>query len=335
MDTPGKNPNASKVAAAAYGFPYEEKVFLKWATADLKPGSITDFDLFTKVNDAWFLYSGAGYFWRQSEIDRLVKYGITTLYYITVQQRNVDTYLVLSKIEFGLKSIKDKSPEIKMQTLFAKACEMTSLLFSFPISIGFYLHAKQMMADLTEVLLEEPKSIQLLRDLNLGKNYFYEHGFKVAASSIAIAMRLSLKDPGHLQQIGLGAILHDLGQVHLGLEMLSKATKLDPEEGKRMIKHPDIALTDLEPFHIDFIVSQIVHNHHERLDGSGYPHALQKNEILDEVKVVAIADIYDALVSSRPFQDKVSHSQAVAAMRAKYMKGLDQEMVRVAAEVLI
>ncbi len=333
MEQTGKNEKVSRSRIHKYTFPVEEKLLAKFSISELAANSVTDFDLFTKINDTWFLYASSGYFWRSNEISRLKKYGIHFFHYSTTEQKRVETYRALGTLELGAKLDPGLSVEERLRFLMQKSAGLTELLFTCSLGPSFIIHAKQIVNDLLQMLLEDEPVLVHMKDLSVGSSYFNEHGFKVAAFALTLAIKLTLRDPAHLLQIGLGALLHDVGQVQFGKEMLFRPAKLDLDETKRMIKHPIYGALELEQFHVDFITAQIVQQHHERLDGSGYPQGMQRYEILPEVVVVMIADIYDGLVSSRPYQDKVNHSQAIDALRSKYQKKIDQDFVRAASEV--
>ena len=111
--------------------------------------------------------------------------------------------------------------------------------------------------------------------------------------------------------------MHDLGKIAVDDAILRKPGKFTPEEFEQMKKHAaegarivSIVLESIDDEKFKKIAENVAHYHHERVDGSGYPEGLKGNEIPMEAKIMAIADVYDALVSKRVYKDKMSFEQA-------------------------
>lgn len=116
----------------------------------------------------------------------------------------------------------------------------------------------------------------------------------------AIAMGCGRSD---LQDIGLGAFLHDLGKIMIPISILNKNARLLPEEYDEIKKHPYYGYDMLKNEFMSNGTSGIIaYEHHERVDGSGYPNGLKSEDIHQFSKIVAVADVYDALVSDRPYR---------------------------------
>ena len=106
-----------------------------------------------------------------------------------------------------------------------------------------------------------------------------------------------------LEEIGRGALLHDIGKIGVPDSILLKPGKLDPDEWEVMKRHPAYAVELLSP--IDFLrpALSIPLYHHEKWDGSGYPHGLKGPEIPIEARIFSVVDVFDALTSKRPYRD--------------------------------
>jgi HD-GYP domain-containing protein (c-di-GMP phosphodiesterase class II) len=122
-----------------------------------------------------------------------------------------------------------------------------------------------------------------------------------------------------LWKIGLGALLHDIGKLFIPISIVAKQRPLNPYETQVMKQHCELGEHVLTGRGLDTVCLKIVRQHHERLDGSGYPDGLRGSEIADEAKIVMIADSIDAITSYRPY--KKAHSIAEAMKRLEKDSG--------------
>jgi putative nucleotidyltransferase with HDIG domain len=151
-----------------------------------------------------------------------------------------------------------------------------------------------------------------------------EHTRRVASLAVAIGERLGLSAP-RLRSLATGALLHDIGKLSIPEAILAKPGPLDDEEYAEIKRHAERGrdlLTELGGF--DEAVKRLVAEHHERLDGSGYPHGLGAAELDLETRILAVCDVYDALVSPRVYRDAWTHDKAIEMLRGE---GFDQRCV--------
>lgn len=130
----------------------------------------------------------------------------------------------------------------------------------------------------------------------------YSHSLNVAIYScqLALANGLPLK---HVEDIGLGAILHDVGKLSIPLEILNKPGKLTEEEYEQVKLHSSVGFDILSKIHeIPLLVSHCALQHHERVDGKGYPRGLIGDEINIYSKIISVADVFDAVTSHRSYR---------------------------------
>jgi HD-GYP domain-containing protein (c-di-GMP phosphodiesterase class II) len=115
--------------------------------------------------------------------------------------------------------------------------------------------------------------------------------------------------------IRLAATLHDYGQLFVPAEILNKPDRLTEEEYAIVKKHPVLGFEALEHVEFPWPVAQAVLQHHERLDGSGYPSGLSGNDIILEARIVAVADVMDAMTSDRPWRKALSVGEALSEIQ--------------------
>ncbi|HEV7307600.1 HD-GYP domain-containing protein [Ensifer sp.] len=148
------------------------------------------------------------------------------------------------------------------------------------------------------------------------------HSKRVALFTDLIATELGLSR-ARKRWLVRGALLHDIGKLGVSNEVLDKPAKLDPEEWSAMKNHPDLGAAILERIDAFGRLATIARNHHEKLDGSGYPCGLSGSDLDLETRIVTIADIFDALTADRPYRAAMPAAKALAIMAADVGTGLD------------
>lgn len=155
----------------------------------------------------------------------------------------------------------------------------------------------------------------------------FTHSLNVAVISLFIAKFLGLKDE-ELANLGLGALLHDLGKLVIPPEILNKPSKLSEEEYEIVQKHPLSAKNILdEKTQLSEKVKEIPLQHHEKIDGSGYLFHLTKKEISILSRIVAVADVYEALTSNRPYRKSLPIPEVVEYLMGNAGYKLDDKVV--------
>jgi PAS domain S-box-containing protein len=131
--------------------------------------------------------------------------------------------------------------------------------------------------------------------------YTAGHQRRVALLACAIAKELGLNED-RIEGIRLAAIIHDVGKVYVPSEILSKPAKLTDIEFSIIKTHPQVGYDILKPVEFPWPVAIFVLQHHERINGSGYPSGISDEEILQEAKILAVADVVEAMASHRPYR---------------------------------
>lgn len=127
------------------------------------------------------------------------------------------------------------------------------------------------------------------------------HGERVAHLSGLIAETIGLRYE-EIMLIGYAAILHDIGKTQVPAKIVNKPGALNRQEYVFMRKHPELGCKLLKKAELEPVVCQIVLQHHERLDGSGYPFGLESKDILPAARIIAVADAIDTMISAQPYR---------------------------------
>lgn len=153
--------------------------------------------------------------------------------------------------------------------------------------------------------------LALVSALDTREHETSDHSQRVVEYTLAIADRMGLRG-AELNEIGRGALLHDIGKIGVPDAVLLKPGKLTDDEWLEMRKHPEMGFMMISPIPFLAIPSQIVLSHQERFDGSGYPKGLHGEEIHIGSRIFAVADTLDAMTSDRPYRLGTSFANAMA-----------------------
>ena len=182
---------------------------------------------------------------------------------------------------------------------------------------------KQQMRDLVVTM----SSLVEKRDL-----YTADHQKNVARLSTKMAIYMGLENT-QIESIYIAAMLHDIGKISIPAEILTKPDKLTSIEYELMKTHVNSGYDILKNIHFTLPVAEIVKQHHERLDGSGYPDGLTGDEIRIEAQIIAVADVYEAITSHRPYRPSLGIEFAMAHLFEERGKFYAPEAVDACAAV--
>src|SRR5215211_810767 len=163
--------------------------------------------------------------------------------------------------------------------------------------------------------------------------YTEEHTRRVALRAVQVGEELGLS-PVRLRELATGAIVHDIGKLAIPDAILQKPGKLSREEFDAVKRHSETGSKTLKELGFRESVRQLVLDHHERLDGSGYPRGLASPAITLDARILAVCDVYDALISTRVYRDAFRHEQAMGILRAEAGTKLDRRCVAALERVL-
>lgn len=140
----------------------------------------------------------------------------------------------------------------------------------------------------------------------------HQHRVSELAAAIADEMRLPESTVGLVRTAGL---IHDVGKMAVPTEILNKPGPLSPLEFELVKSHPDAGFSVVDSAHLQNPIAQIIRQHHERCDGSGYPRGLHGYELLLESKILMVADVVEAMVSHRPYRAELGLEAALGEIR--------------------
>jgi putative nucleotidyltransferase with HDIG domain len=131
-----------------------------------------------------------------------------------------------------------------------------------------------------------------------------------------------------VEGIRFGAVIHDLGKIQVPAELLSKPTRLTKHEFELIKVHPEVGYEIMREIDFPWPVADMIRQHHERLDGSGYPQGLKNGEISIEARVIAVADVVEAMASHRPYRPTLGIDTALAEIEKNSGVWYDADAVK-------
>lgn len=165
-------------------------------------------------------------------------------------------------------------------------------------------------------------------------SFTVEHQDRVAALAVAIGIRLGLSEL-RLEILRLAAIVHDIGKIALPAEILSKPGALSDPEYALIKQHCVIGFNILGNLKTPMSIAEIAYQHHERIDGSGYPRGLRGVEVIPEARILAVADVFDAMTSNRAYRPGLPRDFVLGELHIMAGRTLDPDAVEACRQIAL
>lgn len=189
--------------------------------------------------------------------------------------------------------------------------------------------AKDLVAELANNIATSLDASMWLTQLKSRDEYTAIHSLNVCVLSLTFGRALNMPEDD-LHELGLGALLHDIGKMLVPLKVLNKPGKLTDDEFKIMKSHPEMGFQLLrKDENISQEVLTIIRNHHERINGQGYPDKLDEQSISYFTKIVSITDVYDAITSDRVYHDGMTPHDAMQRLYEWMPNNFDKDLIQI------
>ena len=276
------------------------------------------------------------------QIEKIINYGIKEVN-IDVEKGIDPTDIVKEVVEpekdFSKKAnivseqlkeaIADKKmpPEIKAQAVHLHSVNMMSKLFDKPDRENIEQFKKGIVG-VVELILADNATNHYLMNITTHDYNTYVHSVNVGVLGVSLAKSVFAKSDKHdMHALGAGFFLHDLGKVYIDESIINKPGKLSEDEMQEMRRHPSMGFKLLnETKQINEENRMVVLQHHERANGMGYPQKLRGEEIHIYGRICSVADVFDALISKRPYKKKLESFEALKIMKEEMIVHFHKEI---------
>ncbi|VBB07430.1 Hypothetical protein LUCI_2679 [Lucifera butyrica] len=276
----------------------------------LIPGMVTARDIFSAEGR---ILLGRGVLLTQRYIQRLRELGIYSVYI----QSSLAADVVI--------------PEVIREETRIKAIKQVKEAFE-KFRGGFHHDFSKLNAvarNIVDEILQHGEHMVHLTDIRQYDEYTFGHSVNVCILSVLTGVKLDYPY-GRLRELALGALLHDIGKLGIPNEILNKQGTLTAAEMELLQKHPDMGFDMLRRNpDLQILSAHVAYQHHERMDGSGYPRRLAGDDIHEFARIAAIADVYDALTADRAYRKALPPHKAYEILMATAEKHFDPDILHV------
>jgi HD-GYP domain-containing protein (c-di-GMP phosphodiesterase class II) len=204
----------------------------------------------------------------------------------------------------------------KAKVLYSSSIQLVQDILEKPGATENLKRSEDVVRNTIGYILHGKDAFHQLMSLTSYDYYTYTHSVNVCTIGLALAEQVGMRSQAQLMDFGVGAMFHDVGKTKIPASILRKRGPLSEPEWVEMKRHPEVGLTLLDPqspFAEDS--KAIILQHHERLDGTGYPKGLKEADIHPFAKVAAIVDVFDALTSRRAYKEAIGSYPALKVMK--------------------
>ena len=226
-------------------------------------------------------------------------------------------------------AIRDRalSPEKKSKIVYQCSLELMGKLLEDPKTENIR-EAKKGISDIVDLIISDDATSRELLRITSYDFYTYTHSVNVGVLAVMLSKSLYRSSNAHdMHELGAGFFLHDIGKVRVDPSIINKRGSLDRSEMEKIRLHPTQGYQLLsEAKQISEECRIIVMQHHERANGSGYPHRLRGRDIHPYGRICCIADVYDALTSERSYKQRLSTFDALKYMKEQMLSHFENDM---------
>lgn len=285
-----------------------------------------DFDLYIRPDPSGpaLLYREHSFPFERGDVDRLMRRGVTTLYIPDTGAASYQRY-----VHQEILSNTSLPPGQRFEALTAAGRMTFYEAFADGQVDRMIAFAEDLAGRVVDILCQREMVLFDLFRVMRHDHHTYTHVSNVCGYCLALAERAGVSDRDELASIGAGALLHDIGKRHVPRSLLNKPGRLTDPEREVIQRHPSVGFEELSPRQdLSWGQLMMVYQHHERLNGRGYPVRLQADEIHPWARLCAVVDVFDALTCQRPYRRPWPVKEAMAYLHERAGSEFDKEMVQ-------
>ncbi|WP_026694604.1 HD-GYP domain-containing protein [Peribacillus kribbensis] len=258
---------------------------------------------------------------------------LTDRHIIRLKELNIPFVHIFDPLTSHIKVVETVSAELRRKAVSSIYSAFRELQEEPQMSTTVVLekttrHFKGLVSELVQELHKHQDLVQLLTDVYTYDSYIFTHSLNVTLYTIAVGIKLKLTRC-KLETLALGALLHDVGKLAVPLDILLKPGRLTEEEFSEIKNHAENGFKMLKDISsIPIIAAHCAYQHHERLDGSGYPRGLKGEDIHHFGKIIAVADVFDAVTSNRSYRSAMLPHEGLEILYAGAGTQFDRDIVK-------
>ena len=305
------------------------------STASLRIDTEPRFDIYFRPGAAQplVLYSEHGHRITEETLQRLRDNRIEELYVREEDLGDYRRYLAANMQQI----LADMTvpPREKAEVLYSSAQAVLEDVFSEEPTAGSVSLGKDVVRNTVQYMTSDEFLLEhLLRAISTDY-YLYTHSMNVVTYSVALAMRAGFNDASTLREIANGALMHDIGMSRIDASWRNAPVALTPDQWERVKQHPVEGYDMLARLGcLGEIALDIVLHHHEKLNGRGYPDGLANREVSPFVRIVTLANVFDALTTDRPHQPARKTFAAISVVQNEMRNEVDADLLRLFIEMM-
>ncbi|QDK45911.1 HD-GYP domain-containing protein [Bdellovibrio sp. HCB185ZH] len=295
----------------------------------IRPDKVTSFDIFLQVDGKYIMYLRAGDKLSDGKIERLHARDTGDSFFVRTEDKQ--TYRDWVKEEMNSDKL---DPFAKAKILRESSVALMEDLFENPDVNKALDESRPIITDFIDLMENAPEAMGFMISLSGHDFYTYNHSLDVSIYSLGLGKAMGY-NPKELEELGVGALFHDIGKRNVSLDILCKKGGLTDAEWEQMKMHPQYGLVILNNHpNISDAIKAACFEHHESWSGNGYPQQLMGDEIHPFARIVAITDTYDAMTTQRSYNVPLTPIDAVTMMKEKLAGRYDPDMLKALYSVL-
>lgn len=289
-----------------------------------------DFNAYIKINDKYVLYLREGDSFEGDRLKRLKEKKLRKMFIRTEEENLYRSYLQ-KNIETAYDDSSGKDLLSRAEIIQGEQQSNTEEVFENPASADSYNNAKESAGKYVQFLLNNSKAVGAIMDITNDDSSVSHHGVNVSTLAVALAQKLGLSDAKKTQLLALGALLHDYGHHETGMVINRPVTAFNKDELTVYLHHPSTGVQKLQDKkHFDQTVLNIIAQHEECIDGSGFPNNLRESQTDPLAVIVSSANALDRLITF----EKIPRPEAVKKLMLDQVGRHPLNHIQLLAEIL-
>ena len=292
----------------------------------IEPEMFPDVALYIRSGNNFVLYKSHGHNFSKQDAVRLAGNSIDFLYVSPADMEVITKYLE-DNAERILKSDKFDG-KTKGKIIYQTSINFVGDIFQNPKKVGDFDRSKRLMENLLMYLSSDSDALSSLETVMTHNYHTFVHSLQVTALSALVHSEAFSLAHDEMVDVGIGSLLHDFGKTFISQKVLNKTGKLTPEDIATIKRHPEEGYKYLkENTHLNEIPLSIVRDHHERVNGKGYPRGLKREDIGRSAQVGGLCDVYCTLTIDRNGGKALPSYITIQIMRQEMQDAFDKRLL--------